>query len=172
MRAFHTPASARHDPDRYFRRGQHRQPPRTGGSLRHPPEGRQRGRMMSRPRRITGSLRLRPCMTPAISPFCGEALVAAGRSCPGWKRRSSGGHFARPHMHRRPQGMLGLIVILRRRHLHPDPRRHLGGNLPIGASGDQRRRCGFARRSCLWPVPSAGGHHAYADSRRRIFSAI
>ena len=48
------------------------------------------------------------------------------------------GHFARPQMHRRPVGMLGLIGLYTGRPLDPDPGRDLGGDLRNGAG---RRRC-------------------------------
>lgn len=108
MKVFHHQDSVRHDPDRYFRRGA----------------------IIDHPERAERYLRLRSAVASA-----GHDLVAAGDRglaplaavhsadylaflSEAWSRRGEipgvgeevqTGHFSRPHMRRRPTGMLGLV---------------------------------------------------------------
>lgn len=107
MRAFHTPASAAHDPEKYFRRG----------TIVTHPEQADRYEILLRA--ISNDHDVGEAHDHGIEPLLAvhapdyiEFLEKA------WERRDElpnveaeilSGHFARPHMHRRPSALLGLI---------------------------------------------------------------
>jgi acetoin utilization deacetylase AcuC-like enzyme len=107
MRIFHSPASALHDPALYFRRG---------AIVSHPEQADRYGILLraieySHDVAATGDHGIEPILAAHDHDY-----VAFLRDA--WERRSElpfvedeilSGHFARPHMHRKPSGMLGLI---------------------------------------------------------------
>lgn len=162
MLVFHSPAAARHDPDRYFRRGE----------------------IVGHPERADRYAVLRDACLAAGHDLrepddCGDAPILAAHAPDyvaflreAWGRRAElpgvgdeilSGHFARPHMHRRPEGLLGLIGY----HMADTstPIRAgtweavQGGARAAVAAADAAAGGGAAYALCRPP-----GHHAYADS--------
>ena len=162
MKVFHHPGSVGHDPDRYFRRGA----------------------IIAHPEQAERYLRLRDAAASA-----GHDLIAAGdhgldpilavhapdyldflRTA--WSRRSEmpgagdevlTGHFARPQMHRRPVGMLGLVGLYTADTSTPIRAGtwaaiHGTAQAAVDAA-DAALEAGHAYALCRPP-----GHHAYALS--------
>jgi acetoin utilization deacetylase AcuC-like enzyme len=108
MRVFHSPASPGHDPSRYFRRGELVEHPEQAARyaiLRDAAAG--AGHALAE---ATDS-GLDPILAvhdPAYVAFLREAWSRRGE-LPGVGAEILSGHFARPHMHRRPAGLLGLV---------------------------------------------------------------
>jgi len=161
MRAFHTPASARHDPDRYFRRG---------SIVSHPEQADRYAILL---KAVSRSHDVATAQDHGIAPL--EAVHDTGYLTflrEAWSRRDElpgveeeilSGHFARPHMHRRPQGMLGLIGYYAADTSTPIRAGtweaiYQSAQVAISAA-DAALQDGHAYGLCRPP-----GHHAYADS--------
>lgn len=161
MRAFHDERSLAHDPDRYFRRGT---------VVAHPEQARRYTVLRdalsdAHPLEAAGDHGLAPVLavhTPDYVSFLRDA----------WSRRSElpeigeeilSGHFARPHMSRRPDGLLGLIGY----HLADTSTPIRAGTWSAASAGaevavsaaEAALADGAAYALCRPP-----GHHAYADS--------
>lgn len=161
MRAFHDPRSLAHDPDRYFRRG----------ALVAHPEQAQRYEVLRAA--IDGAHRLAVPDDLGLAPI--KAVHDSGYLAflqEAWGRRAEipdtgdevlSGHFARPHMHRRPVGMIGLIGY----HLADTSTPIRAGTWDAVRASAQvavaAADCALAegRAYALCRPP---GHHAYADS--------
>lgn len=161
MRAFHDERSLAHDPDRYFRRG----------ALTAHPE--QAARYVVLRDAIGPRHALEPPRDHGLAPVL--AVHDAGYVAylqQAWTRRGElpdvgaeilSGHFARPQMRRRPEGLLGLIGYYTADTSTPiragtwDAVR-AGAQLAVCAA-DAALADGRAYALCRPP-----GHHAYADS--------
>jgi len=161
MRAFHTPASAAHDPDRYFRRGT---------IITHPEQADRYAILL---KAISDSHDVATPPDHGIDPILAahdRDYIAFLRD--GWDRRGElphvddeilSGHFARPHMHRRPAGMLGLIGYYMADTSTPiraGTWEAIYGSAQVAVSAaDAALDDGCAYALCRPP-----GHHAYGDS--------
>lgn len=161
MRAFHTPASAAHNPDKYFRRG----------VLVAHPEQADRYEILLRAISDMHDVATAPDhgvepLLAAHSPDYVEFLREA------WNRRGElphigeeilSGHFARPQMHRRPSALLGLIGYYLADTSTPIRAGTwdaiYGSGQVAVAAADAALADGHAYGLCRPP-----GHHAYADS--------
>ncbi|MDB5590512.1 histone deacetylase family protein [Enterovirga sp.] len=162
MLVVHSPASPRHDPAGYFRRGR---------MVEHPEQASRYGILMEAAESAghtmepAGDLGLDPILA-VHEPGYVELLRDL------WSRRSelpeSGdeiltGHFARPQMSRRPSGLLGLLGLYMADTSTPVRAGtweaiHGSAQAALSASGAALRR-GAAYALCRPP-----GHHAYAAS--------
>lgn len=161
MRAFHTPASAAHDPDKYFRRGM---------IVTHPEQA-DRYEILLRAIRDSHDVgeALDHGLAPLLAAHAPEYIAFLREA---WQRRDElpdiddqilSGHFARPHMHRRPSALLGLIGY----HLADTstPIRSGTWDAVYGSAqvavttADAALSDGHAYGLCRPP-----GHHAYANS--------
>jgi acetoin utilization deacetylase AcuC-like enzyme len=162
MLVVHSPASPRHDPSEYFRRG---------AVISHPEQA-IRYTILRDAVREAGheTVEAEDHGLDPILAVHDRGYVAFLREA--WDRRAEmpgigpeilTGHFARPHMRRRPEGLLGLIGY----HMADTstPIRagtweavHGAAQAAIGAARAALRR-GHAYALCRPP-----GHHAYADS--------
>lgn len=161
MRAFHTPASAAHDPDRYFRRGT---------IITHPEQADRYAILL---KAICDGHDVATPHDHGIDPILAahdRDYIAFLRE--GWDRRDElphvvdeilSGHFARPHMHRRPTGMLGLIGYYMADTSTPiraGTWNAIYGSAQVAISAaDAALDDGRAYALCRPP-----GHHAYGDS--------
>lgn len=162
MLVVHSPASPRHDPSGYFRRGR---------TVEHPEQAARYGILL---RAVEGGgHRIVEAADGGLAPLRAvhtDSYLDLLRTA--WSRRDElpgigeeilTGHFARPQMHRRPHGMLGLLGY----HMADTstPIRagtweaiHGSAQAAIGAA-DAALAEGAAYALCRPP-----GHHAYADS--------
>jgi acetoin utilization deacetylase AcuC-like enzyme len=162
MRIFHSPNALRHDPDTYFRRGE---------IIPHPEQA-QRYTILRDAVANAGHDLVEPedaGLDPILAIHSAEYVTFLREA---WSRRGElphvgdeilSGHFARPHMHRRPTGMLGLIGYHSADTSTPIRAGtweavHSGAQAAIAAA-DAAREDGHAYALCRPP-----GHHAYADS--------
>jgi acetoin utilization deacetylase AcuC-like enzyme len=161
MRAFHTPAAAAHDPDRYFRRGT---------IITHPEQADRYAILL---KAVSNAHEVEIAPDHGLDPI----LAAHDRGYieflrDGWDRRTElphvddeilSGHFARPHMHRRPTGMLGLIGYYMADTSTPiraGTWKAIYGSAQVAVSAaDAAIEDGLAYALCRPP-----GHHAYGDS--------
>ncbi|HEY8567279.1 MAG TPA: histone deacetylase family protein [Beijerinckiaceae bacterium] len=162
MRVFHSPASPRHDPDRYFRRGE----------------------IVAHPEQASRYAILRDAVTAAghdlrEAPDAGLEPIRAAHDAgylaflkQAWTRRDElpgvgeeilSGHFARPQMHRRPDSLLGLVGYHTADTSTPIRAGTwdavYGSAQAAIAAADAAGTDGAAYALCRPP-----GHHAYADS--------
>ncbi len=161
MRAFHTPASTDHDPDRYFRRG---------AIVDHPEQADRYAILL---RAVSAKHAVSETADHGIAPI--EAVHDAGYIAflrEAWSRRAElpgvdeeilSGHFSRPHMHTRPTGMLGLIGYHTADTSTPIRAGtwnavYHSAQVAVSAA-DAALADGHAYGLCRPP-----GHHAYADS--------
>jgi acetoin utilization deacetylase AcuC-like enzyme len=161
MRAFHSPASALHDPSRYFRRG---------AIISHPEQSDRYAILL---RAVGDGHAVATAADHGIEPILAahdEGFVAFLRD--GWERRAEmplvedeilSGHFARPQMHRKPGGMLGLIGYYMADTSTPirsGTWQAIYGSAQAAVStADAALIDGRAYALCRPP-----GHHAYGDS--------
>lgn len=161
MRAFHDPRSLAHDPDRYFRRG---------AIVAHPEQAQRYeilraaiadAHTLAQPDDV-GLAPIRAVHDAGYLDFLKEAY-ARRAEIPDTDDEVLSGHFARPHMSRRPTGLIGLIGY----HLADTstPIRagtwdavYASAQVAIAAA-DRALVDGRAYALCRPP-----GHHAYADS--------
>ena len=161
MRVFHTSASADHDPDRYFRRGL---------LVVHPERADRYGVLLRAIRDDHAVAEAVDCgLDPLLTAHNADYIAFLSEA---WRRRDElpdtkdeilSGHFARPHMHRRPTALLGLIGY----HLADTstPIRAGTWNAVYGSAqvavnaADAALTVGHAYGLCRPP-----GHHAYPDS--------
>ncbi|WP_372425668.1 histone deacetylase family protein [Salinarimonas chemoclinalis] len=161
MRAFHDPRSATHDPDTYFRRG---------AIVAHPEQA-------SRYAILRDAIAARHDLSAPAEH--GEAPILAVHDAgyirflsEAWDRRAElpgsvdeilSGHFARPHMSRRPEGLLGLVGYYTADTSTPiragtwDAVR-AGAQVAVSAAD-----AALAERRA-YALCRPPGHHAYADS--------
>ncbi len=160
MRAFHTPASVAHDPDRYFRRG---------AIVTHPEQADRYAILLRALEAHDVSLAQDhglDCILAAHDPEYVSFLRDA------WRRRDElpkvgdeilSGHFARPQMHRRPEALLGLIGYYcadTSTPIRSGTWEAIYGSAQVAVSAaDEALRSGHAYGLCRPP-----GHHAYANS--------
>jgi acetoin utilization deacetylase AcuC-like enzyme len=162
MQAFHHGDSLRHDPDRYFRRG---------AIISHP-EQVERYRLLLEATQDGGHL-LREAGDAGLDPIFAvhdAGYVAFLRDV--WERRAElpgiedeilTGHFARPQMHRRPEGLLGLIGLYT-----ADTSTPVRAGTWAAAYGSAQVAIAAAdaalSESHAYALCRPPGHHAYADS--------
>ena len=162
MRVLHSPASSRHDPDSYFRRG----------TIVSHPEQASRYTILREAVAAAGHA-LSEASDAGIEPI--RAVHDSGYLTfleQAWERRDElpgvadeilSGHFARPHMHRRPDGLLGLVGYYTADTSTPIRSGTWGavyGSAQAAvAAADLAAAEGAAYALCRPP-----GHHAYADS--------
>jgi len=161
MRAFHAPGSAAHDPDRYFRRGT---------IVTHPEQADRYAILLNA---IDGGHHVAVAADHGMEPIVAAhdyGYVEFLRDA--WARRGElpevedeilSGHFARPHMHRRPSSLLGLIGYYMADTSTPiraGTWSAVYGAAQVAVStADAALEDGRAYGLCRPP-----GHHAYADS--------
>ena len=154
MRILSAPASIRHDPDLFFRRG----------------------RLIPHPEQAARYLILRHALDVAGHDLAaysdaGQEPILAIHDVDyvsflhsAWTRREElldvedeilSGHFARRQMHRRPEGLLGLIGYYTSDTSTAHSRRHVGCDLWIGPVGSCGSESCFGVRSSLCALPSA-----------------
>lgn len=107
MRVFHSPASARHDPAQYFRRGT---------MVTHPEQADRYAILLGAIKdthRVAeaGDHGLEPILAVHDAGYVTFLRETWGRrhELPGVTDEVLSGHFSRPHMHTRPEGLLGLL---------------------------------------------------------------
>ncbi len=161
MRVFHSPACALHDPALYFRRGT---------MVTHPEQA---DRYAILHAAVSAAHSLTEAGDHGIEPILAvhdAGYIAFLRDT--WERRHElpgvedeilSGHFARPHMHTRPKGLLGLLGYYTADTSTPIRAGtwaaiHAGAQAAIEAA-DAALGAGVAYALCRPP-----GHHAYADS--------
>jgi acetoin utilization deacetylase AcuC-like enzyme len=161
MRAFHTPASAAHDPDRYFRRGT---------TVTHPEQADRYAILL---KAISYTHEISVAADHGLDPILAahdRGYVEFLRDC--WDRRDElmhvvdeilTGHFARPHMHRRPSSLLGLVgyyLADTSTPIRAGTWAAIYGSAQVAVSAaDAALEDGHAYALCRPP-----GHHAYGDS--------
>ena len=162
MRIFHTPDSARHDPERYWRRGT---------AIPHPEQAARYAILHDAALRAGHALGLpgdhgpdpiRAVHDPDYVAFLAEAWARRGEM-PGLGDEILTGVFARPQMHRKPAGLLGLTGL----YMADSSTPIRAGTWPAAygsaqcavAAADAALATGHAYALCRPP-----GHHAYADS--------
>jgi len=161
MRAFHSPASASHDPDKYFRRGT---------IVTHPEQADRYDILL---KAISGVHDVAPALDHGVEPLLAtHAADYISFLRDAWRRRGElpdidqeilSGHFARPHMHRRPSALLGLIGYYLADTSTPIRAGTwdavYGSAQAAITAADAALIDGHAYALCRPP-----GHHAYADS--------
>lgn len=161
MRAFHDARALAHDPDRYFRRG---------AIVAHPEQAARypllrdaiAGRHALGPPSDHGEAPIRAVHDPGYVRFLSEAW-ARRTELPGAVEEILSGHFARPQMSRRPEGLLGLVGYYTADTSTPIRSGtweavRAGAQLAVCAA-DAATTDGRAYALCRPP-----GHHAYAAS--------
>lgn len=162
MLVLHTPASLKHDPQGYFRRG---------AVVSHPEQA-ERYAILREAAAAAGHEMAEPAdrglgpITAVHTPGYVDFLRSA------WDRRGEvaergpellGGHFARPQMHRRPAGLFGLLGFHTADTSTPiraGTWEAVHGSAQAAvAAADAAIERGHAYALCRPP-----GHHAYADS--------
>lgn len=162
MIVVHSPASVRHDPDTYFRRG--RIVPHPEQAARYP---------ILRDAASAAGHRLVEAADAGLDPILAVHDAGLVELLSGiWARRDElpeigeeilTGHFARPQMSRRPEGLLGRLGYFMADTSTPVRAGtweavHGSAQAAIGAA-DAALAAGHAYALCRPP-----GHHAYADS--------
>jgi acetoin utilization deacetylase AcuC-like enzyme len=162
MLVIHSPASLRHDPKDYFRRG---------AIVSHPEQAERyailRDAVSSAGHRLrepadAGTEPILAVHTPAYVDLLRTAWDRR-HDMPGIGEEILSGHFARPQMHRRPAGLIGLIGY------------HMADtSTPIRAGtweavyGAAQAAIGAAdaalQEGAVYALSRPPGHHAYADS--------
>ena len=162
MLVLHSPASLRHDPTEYFRRG---------ATVAHPEQA-QRYILLHAAVRDAGHELVEPQGDPLEAVLAVHTRDYVDFLRTAWSRRDElpgigpeilTGHFARPQMRRRPSGLLGLIGY----HMADTSTAIRAGTFEAivasagcaVAAADAVRERGHAYALCRPP-----GHHAYADS--------
>ncbi len=152
MKIFHHPSSARHDPDRYFRRG---------AVVDHPERAeryiRLHGAALSAGHDLVvasdgGFQPLEEVHSTDYLQFLREAW-SRRVEMPGAGEEVLTGHFSRPHMHRRPTGMLGLVGF------------HMADTSTPIREGTWEAVYGTAQAAIDAAGAALGGGHAYALCR-------
>ncbi len=162
MRIFHDANAARHDPTQFFRRG----------TLIAHPEQPERYTVL-RDAVVADGHELVQAADSGLAPILAvhdESYVGFLRDI--WERRAEvpgivdevlTGHFARPQMHRKPDGMLGLVGYYLADTSTPVRAGTwdavYGAAQAAIAAADAVHDAGYAYALCRPP-----GHHAYADS--------
>ncbi|MCJ2068872.1 histone deacetylase family protein [Methylobacterium sp. J-030] len=162
MQIFHHGDSRRHDPDRYFRRG----------AIVEHPERAERYLLLLEAARDGGHA-LHEAGDAGLDPILAvhdAGYVTFLRDV--WERRSAlpgiadeilTGHFARPQMHRRPEGLLGLIGLYT-----ADTSTPVRAGTWAAVYGSAQAAIAAAdaalRGSPTYALCRPPGHHAYADS--------
>ena len=162
MIVVHSPASALHDPDGYFRRGR---------TVPHPEQAERHGILLEAC--LTGGHDISDAPDVGLEPILAvhtSGLVELLRT--GWGRRDEipevgdevlTGHFARFQMHRRPEGLLGLLGY----HM-ADTSTPLRAGTWDAVYGSAQAALGAAdlalRHGSAYALCRPPGHHAYADS--------
>ena len=162
MRVFHSPASLRHDPERYWRRGTPIPHPEQAARYAILHDAALRGGHALTEPDDHGLDPIRAVHDPAYVAFLAEAWDRRGEM-PGLGDEILSGVFARPHMHRTPTGLLGLAGLYMADTSTPI---RAGTWLAVYgaaqcavAATDAALAEGHAYALCRPP-----GHHAYADS--------
>ncbi len=161
MRVFHSPASARHDPDRYFRRGSIVTHPEQADRYAILRDAVSRAHDVSEP----GDHGLEPILAVHDAGYIAFLRETWDRrhELPGIGDEVLSGHFSRPHMHTRPEGLLGLLGYYTADTSTPIRAGtweaiHAGAQVAV-ETADAALEDGVAYALCRPP-----GHHAYADS--------
>jgi acetoin utilization deacetylase AcuC-like enzyme len=162
MQVFHSPASTEHEPKTYFRRGKTIAHPETAERVRVLSDALGRAGFTLAEAADLGLEPLRAVHTTEYLDFLAHA----------WERRAEVDpdaeellttHFARPQMHRRPDGLLGLLgyhTADTSTPLRAGTWRAVYGSAQAAISAaDAAIAHGQAYALCRPP-----GHHAYADS--------
>lgn len=162
MRIFHTPDSGRHDPEHYWRRGTPIPHPEQAAryAILHD-AAREAGHDLAEPG-DHGLDPIRAVHDPGYVAFLAEAW-ARRAEMPGIGDEILTGVFARPHMHRKPAGLLGLTGLYMADTSTPIragtwPAVYGAAQCAVAAA-DAALAAGHAYALCRPP-----GHHAYADS--------
>jgi acetoin utilization deacetylase AcuC-like enzyme len=162
MRIFHTPDSGRHDPEHYWRRGTPIPHPEQAAryAILHD-AAREAGHDLAEPG-DHGLDPIRAVHDPGYVAFLAEAW-ARRAEMPGIGDEILTGVFARPHMHRKPGGLLGLTGLYMADTSTPIragtwPAVYGAAQCAVAAA-DAALAAGHAYALCRPP-----GHHAYADS--------
>jgi acetoin utilization deacetylase AcuC-like enzyme len=162
MQVFHHGDSPRHDPDRYFRRGE---------IVGHPEQA-ERYRLLLEAVRVeghavrdSGDSGLQPILAVHDADYVAFLRDAWDRrgELPGRADEILTGHFARPHMHRRPEGLLGLIGLYTADTSTPV---RAGTWAAIYGSAQAAISAADAALTggCAYGLCRPPGHHAYTDS--------
>lgn len=162
MLVLHSPASLRHDPKDYFRRGT---------TIPHPEQATRytilRDAVQADGHRLVeaGDHGLDPILAvhdPGYVAFLRTTWNRRGE-LPGAAEDILTGHFARPHMHRRPDGLLGLLgyhMADTSTPIRAGTWEAVAASAQVAVSAaDAAAEHGHAYALCRPP-----GHHAYADS--------
>ncbi|MEA1833382.1 histone deacetylase family protein [Methylobacterium durans] len=162
MRIVHDARSVRHDPTQFFRRG----------SLIPHPEQAERYRVLrdaaaGAGHPLTGAADhgldpIRAVHEPAYVDFLRTAWERRGE-IPDVGEEILTGHFARPHMHRAPTGLLGRLGL----HLADTSTPIRAGTWEAVYAAAQAAIDGADRalaEGCAYALCRPPGHHAYADS--------
>ncbi|MGC5779480.1 histone deacetylase family protein [Methylobacterium sp. NFXW15] len=162
MQVFHRGDSLRHDPDRYFRRG---------AIVDHPERAERYAVLLEAVR--SGGHRVSEAGDLGLDPILAihdGGYVAFLRNV--WARRGElpgstdeilTGHFARPHMNRRPEGLLGLIGLYTADTSTPvraGTWDAIYGSAQVAVAAADAALTGATAYALCRPP----GHHAYADS--------
>jgi acetoin utilization deacetylase AcuC-like enzyme len=162
MLILHSPDSLLHDPEKYVRRGE---------TVPHPEQAKRYHVLLDAARgaghvpELAGDHGLDPILA-VHTPGHVEFFQTAWSRRDEWPTKSDEiftGHFARPHMHRRPEGFLGLVgyhTADTSTPIRAGTWQAIYGSAQVAISGaDAALRDGRAYSLCRPP-----GHHAYADS--------
>jgi acetoin utilization deacetylase AcuC-like enzyme len=162
MRIFHTPDSGRHDPEHYWRRGTPIPHPEQAAryAILHD-AARSAGHDLAHPG-DHGLDPVRAVHDPGYVAFLAEAWTRRAEM-PGIGDEILTGVFARPQMHRKPAGLLGLAGLYMADTSTPIragtwPAVYGSAQCAVAAA-DTALAAGHAYALCRPP-----GHHAYADS--------
>ena len=162
MRVYHRPESPRHDPEQYWRRGTPIPHPEQAARYAILRDAALRGGHALAEPGDHGLDPIRAVHDPAYVAFLAEAWARRGEM-PGIGDEILSGVFARPHMHRRPTGLLGLAGLYMADTSTPIragtwPAIYGAAQCAVAAA-DAALGEGHAYALCRPP-----GHHAYADS--------
>lgn len=162
MQVFHTADAARHDPERYWRRGTPIPHPEQAARYAILRDAALRGGHALATPRDHGLDPIRAVHDPGYVTFLVEAW-ARRSEMPGLDGEILTGCFARPQMHRRPAGLLGLVGLYTADTSTPIragtwPAVYGAAQCAVAAA-DAALAAGHAYALCRPP-----GHHAYAES--------
>jgi acetoin utilization deacetylase AcuC-like enzyme len=162
MRVFHSPSSVEHDPATYFRRGK---------TIPHP-ESAERF-LVLRDALADAGFQLSEAADQGLAPLAavhtGEYLDFLAHA---WERRAEADptaeellttHFARPQMHRRPEGLLGLLGY----HTADTSTPIRAGTWPAvygSAQAAISAADAAVAAGCAYALCRPPGHHAFADT--------